>query len=67
VAITVSIMDTVETLSRKIEQLVVERQELRASGADAAVLEDNRRRLGIAQAHLSKLLIERYRPQAESA
>jgi hypothetical protein len=60
-------MDTVETLSRKIEQLVVERQELRAAGADTDVLEANRRRLGNAQAQLSKLLIERYRPQAESA
>jgi hypothetical protein len=60
-------MDTVETLSRQIEQLVVERQDLRAAGAEADVLEANRRRLGNAQAQLSKLLIERYRPQAESA
>jgi hypothetical protein len=60
-------MDTVETLSRQIEQLVVERQELRAAGAEADVLEANRRRLGNAQAQLSKLLIARYRPQAESA
>jgi outer membrane murein-binding lipoprotein Lpp len=60
-------MDTVETLSRKIEQLVVERQALRADGAAADVLEENRRRLGKAQAQLSKLLIERYLPQAESA
>jgi hypothetical protein len=60
-------MDTVESLSRKIEQIVVERQELRAAGADAQVLEENRRRLGAAQARLSTLLIERYRPQAQSA
>jgi hypothetical protein len=60
-------MDNVETLSRKIEQIVVERQELRASGAAPAALEENRRRLGSAQAQLSRLLIERYLPRAESA
>ena len=53
---------TVESLNTEIERVVAERQALRAAGADAATLEENRRRLGDAQAALSRLLIERHLP-----
>jgi hypothetical protein len=58
---------TVESLTEEIGRIVAERQSLRASGATAAELEENRRRLAAAQAQLSALLIERYRPQTEAA
>jgi hypothetical protein len=51
---------TVETLTEEIGRIVAERQELRAAGAPAHVLEENRRRLAAAQAELSHLLIERH-------
>jgi hypothetical protein len=60
-------MDTVESLSEQIGRIVVERQDLRAAGADAEALEENRRRLAAAQARMSQLLIERYLPEAKSA
>jgi len=60
-------METVESLSEQIGRIVAERQGLRAGGASADVLEENRRRLAAAQATLSQLLIERYLPHAESA
>ena len=47
--------------------LVAERQELRASAAGQAELEENRRRLAAAQSRLSHLLIERHLPQAGAA
>jgi hypothetical protein len=53
---------TVESLNTEIERVVAERQALRAAGADAATLEENRRRLGEAQTALSRLLIERHLP-----
>jgi hypothetical protein len=58
---------TVESLTEEIGRIVAERQELRASGATIEQLEANRRRLAAAQAQLSSLLIERYRPQTEAA
>jgi len=60
-------MTTVESLTEEIGRIVAERQELRAAGAAAEQLEENRRRLAGAQAELSTLLIERYRPQTEAA
>ena len=53
---------TIESLNTEIERVVAERQALRAAGADAATLEENRRRLADAQAALSRLLIERHLP-----
>jgi hypothetical protein len=53
---------TVETLTTEIGRIVVERQELRAAGAEPAALEENRRRLADAQSRLSLLLIERHLP-----
>jgi hypothetical protein len=58
---------TVETLMGEIGRIVVERQELRASGAPPAALEANRRELAAAQGQLSLLLIERHRPAVRSA
>jgi len=60
-------MDTVESVSEQIGRIVVERQDLRAVGADAEELEENRRRLAAAQARMSQLLIDRYLPEEESA
>ena len=57
---------TVEALTEEIGRIVAERQELRAAGADAEVLEENRRRLTDAQSRLSQLLIERHLPATES-
>jgi hypothetical protein len=51
---------TVETLTAEIGHIVAERQELRAAGASASELEQNRRLLARAQAELSQLLIERH-------
>ena len=58
---------TVETLTEEIGRIVAERQELRASAAGHAELEENRRRLAAAQSRLSDLLIERHLPQAGAA
>jgi hypothetical protein len=58
---------TVETLTAEIGRIVVERQDLRASGSSAAQLEENRRRLAAAQSGLSRLLIERYLPATRTA
>jgi hypothetical protein len=57
---------TVETLTDEIGRIVVERQELRAAGAGAEALEENRRRLAAAQNRLSQLLIERHLLVADS-
>ena len=51
---------SVETLTAEIGRIVAERQELRAAGASAGELEQNRRRLARAQAELSQLLIRRH-------
>ena len=58
---------TVEALTEEIGRIVIERQELRAAGAGAELLEENRRRLAAAQSHLSQLLIARHLPTADSA
>jgi hypothetical protein len=58
---------TVEALSEEIGGIVAERQSLRAAGASAEILEENRRRLARAQSRLSELLIARYLPDAKSA
>ena len=62
-----AVRHTVETLTEEIGRIVAERQELRASGAAHAELEENRRRLADAQSRLSHLLIERHLPQAGAA
>jgi hypothetical protein len=51
---------TVEALTEEIGRIVIERQELRAAGADPEQLEENRRRLADAQHQLSQLLLARY-------
>jgi hypothetical protein len=58
---------TVETLVAEIGRIVAERQELRAAGASAAQLEQNRRLLADAQARLSHLLIARHLPESAAA
>jgi hypothetical protein len=55
-----SFTHTVETLKAEIGRIVAERQELRAAGATAGELEQNRRLLAGAQSQLSLLLIERH-------
>ena len=55
------------SLTAEIGRIVAERQALRAAGADAATLEENRRRLAAAQSQLSQLLIERHLPQRRTA
>ncbi|HVC87591.1 MAG TPA: hypothetical protein VNC40_09215 [Gaiellaceae bacterium] len=62
-----SVVYTVETLTEEIGRIVVERQALRATGADRDLLEENRRRLAAAQNGLSRLLIQRHLPQAGAA
>jgi hypothetical protein len=56
---------TERTLQNEIAQLVVERQDLRASGASEAALEHNRCQLAGLQRELSRLLIDLYLPRAE--
>jgi hypothetical protein len=51
------------TLQREIAQLVVERQDLRASGASDDTLEENRVELAKRQRDLSQLLIDLYLPK----
>jgi len=53
---------SVEALALKIAELVVERQELRVSGARPAAVERNRRQLARAQWELAHALIDRYLP-----
>ena len=59
-----ALVDAISRLSDEIGAIVSERQALRGSGANAATLESNRRRLATAQAELSRLLIERHAPHA---
>ena len=58
---------TIDAVAAEIQRLVAERQELRAAGAAADELEDNRRRLADAQARYSRLLIQHYLPRHEAA
>ena len=62
-----AVRHTVETLAAEIGRIVGERQDLRASGATSAELEENRRRLASAQSQLSRLLIERHLPALGAA
>ena len=51
-----------EALQERVAALALERQELRAGGADSGALERNRVALARAQWELSHALIERYLP-----
>jgi hypothetical protein len=51
---------SVETLQSELEQLVLERQRLRRSGASLADLEENRRAIVRTQYDYSRALIARY-------
>jgi hypothetical protein len=53
----------VEALVMRIAELVVQRQELRSSGADAKAIERNRVELARAQWELGHALIDRYLPE----
>ena len=55
---------TAEELNALISQLVSERQELRAGGAEEAALERNRLRIARAQWELAHVLIDQHRPAA---
>ena len=60
---------TVEALTLRVAQLVVERQELRIRGANAVSLERNRLQIARAQWELGHALIDRHLPEpaAQSA
>jgi hypothetical protein len=58
---------TLETIQAEIQRIVAERQELRAGGAPADALEENRRALADAQARFSRLLIQEYLPASAAA
>ena len=53
-----------ETLTLRVAELVVERQELRIRGASTASLERNRLQIARAQWELGHALIDRHLPQA---
>jgi regulator of replication initiation timing len=57
-------LDNVESLSERIAELVRQRQDLRATAADAETLEQNRLEIARMQQHLSEALIREYRPAA---
>jgi len=59
--------DTIQSVSDEIQRLVAERQELRANGAPADELEQNRRAIAGAQSRYSHLLIRHYLPRSEAA
>jgi hypothetical protein len=52
----------VEALQQRVAALALERQELRAGGAEPSALERNRMGLAHAQWELSHALIEQYLP-----
>ena len=54
---------TVEALTLRVAQLVVERQELRIRGASAVSLERNRLQIARAQWELGHALIDRHLPE----
>jgi hypothetical protein len=61
-------LTSVEELVSHIAELVLQRQSLRAGGADSALLETNRLALVRAHHDLSYALIDRHhRPRAEAA
>jgi hypothetical protein len=53
-------VETVESLSARIQVLVLERQALRRAGATLGALEDNRLEIARLQQLLSRALIQRY-------
>jgi len=53
----------IESLEREIASLVEQRQTLRAAGAEARELEQNRREIVARQQKLSETLISIYAPQ----
>ena len=53
----------IEMLERALAELVQERQQLRATGADAPELERNRREIVARQQELSEALIAVFAPQ----
>lgn len=57
----------VEDLQRSLNELLREREELRAAAADRADLERNRLAIVRAQWDLSRALIARYRPSFQAA
>ena len=52
--------ESVETLQRQVEELVLERQRLRVNGTSPLKLEENRREIARRQHDLSRALIARY-------
>jgi coenzyme F420-reducing hydrogenase delta subunit len=54
--------ESVETLQRELEELVLERQRLRVNGTSPSELEENRRAIARRQHDLSLALIARYAP-----
>jgi hypothetical protein len=54
--------ESVETLQRELEKLVLERQRLRVNGTSPSQLEENRRAIARRQHDLSRALIARYAP-----
>jgi hypothetical protein len=54
--------ESVETLQRELEALVLERQRLRVNGTSPSKLEENRRAIARRQHDLSLALIARYAP-----
>jgi hypothetical protein len=52
--------ESVETLQRELEELVLERQRLRVNGTSPSKLEENRRAIARRQHDLSRALIARY-------
>ncbi len=59
---TAVVIDTVESLSERIAELVRQRQELRAAAADARTLERNRLEIARTQQRLSEALVRQYGP-----
>jgi hypothetical protein len=53
---------TVENIALRIAELVVERQELRRTGAPTAAIEHNRLQIARLQWELAHALIDRYLP-----
>ena len=56
-----------ETLTLRVAELVVERQELRMRGASTVSLERNRLQIARAQWELGHALIDRYLPEPATA
>ena len=57
----------IDTLERALADLVQERQQLRAGGADSSELERNRREIVARQHELSEALIAAFAPQTAFA